>query len=481
MTFKSPFLIVDIFLAALLFVLFYSVDDGVTTGIVVLSTAAFFYAAAKAYSRPVVFVDGRKSLVNAEIFLYIFFYILFFHPYIEAAFFELDLMSHSRFTREYIEAGNRAILASALGALGFSAAGTLWRRTVPAENPSLIGPSTTFQFTLLIAFAAFFAIFIASGGYNWALGEYNRRLQTSGGLNQVFMFTGFLSMIALGSSLFSVYEKKFNILAKSNFILALLWLAVLLMVGDRNNLLLGLVIILAFISLYYVRVRSIALIGLLAFALMAYNAIADVRKSGEKSVGLILTEIFNTEHAAPITETNFSTQTTIVRATIYSAPDQIDYFYGNFTLNALLGVVPYSRSVLLWWSDAPANSSDIVRSLTAGDNASYGTGTTIISDFYLDFGIAYVFFGMFGIGTIWNVIRRRAELAPLDHDRIVIYLVAVTALAQIGRYGIAFPIRYIGWTILFVLITAFISRLHARYRGKSVGPRLGRVSHGHPR
>ncbi|MCC5959452.1 MAG: hypothetical protein JJU08_08935 [Rhodobacteraceae bacterium] len=475
---KTTFHIADITFATLLFVMFFTVGEGLYNGVVITCVGIFAYAVLKSYFNPVVFVDGRKSLVNAEILLYIFFYILFFHPYIEVAFFDLNLQYHSRFDREYTHEANRALISSALATLGFSAGATFSLK--PKKSNLLVKhPASNFPLIVFTLLSLFATVFFLTGGSNWLSGGYDRRAQTTAGtLNQVYMFTNWIAALAIGTSLFSFYTRRVNFVVYMNMTAGLSWLCILLLIGNRNMMLLSLVVILAFVSLYYIRIRSIVILALFAFALMAYNAIAEVRSSPDKSMGAILAEILNPEHAKPISETNFSIQTTAVRATIHAIPETIDYFRGYFTLNAVLAILPYARSLFLWWSDVPASSSFIIRSLLGGENLGFGTGTTIISELYLDFGIFYVFFGMglFGIG--WAVIRQRAQSMPLSHDNVLIFLIAVTSLAQIGRYGIAMPIRYIGWTILLIIISRQLSR--ARNIARSVQKRKS-LSHRSPK
>lgn len=114
--------------------------------------------------------------------------------------------------------------------------------------------------------------------------------------------------------------------------------------------------------------------------------------------------------------------------------------------------------MLLWWTDAPSTSSEIVRSFTLGDHANHGTGTTIISDLYLDFGVFYVFIGMAILGLIWGLIKNRAQRFPLSHDYVMMYLIAVTSLAQCGRYGLPMPIRFIGWMLILLIIARLLSK-----------------------
>lgn len=458
---KTALHILDITFAGLLFVMFYTVGEGLYDWVVIVCVAFFAYAVLKSYFNPVIFVDGRKSLVNAEILLYIFFYILFFHPYIDAVFFDLNLQHHSRFDREYTHESNRALIASTLAVLGFSAASSISLKG--KRSPTNVVSPTTAALPILIflLMSGFIVIFFAGGGSSWVFGQYQRHAQTASGLNQVYMFISWISAVAIGNALLAVQHERMNFFVKLNIVVSFLWLLVMFKIGDRNMLLLSLVVLLAFFSLYYIRIRTPILLILLAFALNAYNAIAEVRASPDKTLTLIVSEIFNPTHSSSISETNFSIQTTIVRATVHATPDQIDYFYGNFTLNALLGVVPFSRSLFLWWSDKPANSSDIARALTAGESSSFGTGTTIISDLYFDFGIAYVFVGMFFFGLLWKYIRDRAELHPFSHDRVLIYFIAVVSLAQVGRYGIAMPIRYIAWTMLLIFLAKVLSRSFA--------------------
>ena len=87
---------------------------------------------------------------------------------------------------------------------------------------------------------------------------------------------------------------------------------------------------------------------------------------------------------------------------IYNVPDNYNFSYGYFQLRNLISVVPGASGMLLKLvhdgNPMYNGSSNFVTYLIQGNNPSYGDGSSILVDFYLDFGIVGVFIGMFCFG-----------------------------------------------------------------------------------
>jgi len=87
---------------------------------------------------------------------------------------------------------------------------------------------------------------------------------------------------------------------------------------------------------------------------------------------------------------------------LMNVPSKYDYRYGLFQLQYIYGIIPGlagRMTTLLYGSDTKyMNSSMFVTYLIQGNHPGYGNGTSLVADFYLDFGIIGVIVGLFLFG-----------------------------------------------------------------------------------
>ena len=83
-----------------------------------------------------------------------------------------------------------------------------------------------------------------------------------------------------------------------------------------------------------------------------------------------------------------------------------------------------------------------------GRNATWGTGTNIISDAYLDFGIIGVIAIMYLFGYFGGFVKHQLINNPNNTQWIFIYLILIGYYSELSRYGFDFPLRSIVWTLL---------------------------------
>jgi hypothetical protein len=110
-------------------------------------------------------------------------------------------------------------------------------------------------------------------------------------------------------------------------------------------------------------------------------------------------------------------------------------------------------------------------------------GTNVISDSYIDFGVAGVIAGLFAIGLFAKAIRNYAARDPYDPRRVIIYLLTLASLAELPRYAIDLPIRILVWAVVFCALVGTVterSRWQASARpGRTTGPRATSAALGH--
>ena len=91
-----------------------------------------------------------------------------------------------------------------------------------------------------------------------------------------------------------------------------------------------------------------------------------------------------------------------------------DYGYGKYQITYILSCVPFVHSFL----DLPKPTSDYISHLIQGENLTYGNGSSIIADFYLDGGFIGVMLGMF----VFGYFVRQFELVLFANKKSSLFL-----------------------------------------------------------
>lgn len=200
-------------------------------------------------------------------------------------------------------------------------------------------------------------------------------------------------------------------------LLLLFWhIAFSLFVGDRGPIIYF--SLLAF-GIYFLRwkqidfFRTLVVVFLLSSFLTFIGQVRQSRFSGMGYLDRIVNIFSNYERGdqhskgfdvrVPVSETlelAFSIDT--LNHAIYNVPNKYDYMYGMFQFQNIVSIVPglsgIVNSLLFGNEKEYSDSAAFITYLIQGKNPGYGNGTSIIADFYLDFGVYGVVIGMFLFG-----------------------------------------------------------------------------------
>ncbi len=118
-----------------------------------------------------------------------------------------------------------------------------------------------------------------------------------------------------------------------------------------------------------------------------------------------------------------------------------------------MGIIPFSRSVFVSPDDPFVTSADFLTEGVLGPAATWGLGTNVISDIYVDFGLLGVILLMFIMGRWSSFVSFKVSKVNCNIRWFVIYLFTLALYSQYARYSFDFPIRNIAWTyFMFVLV-----------------------------
>ena len=143
---------------------------------------------------------------------------------------------------------------------------------------------------------------------------------------------------------------------------------------------------------------------------------------------------------------------------ISNVPERHDYFYGKLWVSQLLANIPLAQSLYLNISGDKfyeLDSAEYITYITRGRFSTWGEGTSLIADIYLNFGTIGIIIFMFLLGIFFKKIMNEFELKSNLY-----WIIAGAILASysfyLGRAGIFYPLRPMLWSILLIFI--FIKR-----------------------
>ena len=164
-------------------------------------------------------------------------------------------------------------------------------------------------------------------------------------------------------------------------------------------------------------------------------------------------------------------------------PEISDYYFGWIQAGRLSNTIPFSaglfRKVIPFSvhnTPLGSTSSSVFTYYILGPNSTIGTGTSILGDLYLDFGIIGCLVGMFGFGYFIGWVELRAQ----SHQgvyQIVFYLLVVSTAIYWPRSFIG--VNFQSWFLSILCIYAsqrYLLNLRIRRVSASSKIRIGRLS-----
>ena len=143
---------------------------------------------------------------------------------------------------------------------------------------------------------------------------------------------------------------------------------------------------------------------------------------------------------------------------LQAVPNEHDFFRGRLKVNEALGIIPFGRFFFGDKSSAVRyrNTSEWLTWYTLGPNSSWGVGTNLVADLYLDFGPGGVVAGMFLLGIILGVIKRKSA-AGSSLLVLVLYCYFAGLLAILPRYSFLVIMRAILWPLALLIVIGFFA------------------------
>ena len=395
----------------------------------------------------------KQSYFQLEIIFWIFYFIVFYLPYVHV--FDDGHIQESTFVpRQFVEQGNRAVTASTIGFIAF-----MMGRYLPIhlkDKKIAIGKdlllSKFLQIISILASLFFGIAFIPQALIMIASSYAGSEFSDLNDTINYFFLQFFLSVLSINALYQVIRLRKISLLFVCSCIIYIIFVLMILLTGDRSGFIKLIAIPLFVISHYLLKVklRYIVLGGILIFIL--YDFIETFRMMEEFTIEeyYSLHEERNEKHEG---DSSFNNTTTLTRASFYyidclNSP----HSYGYFLIISALRSIPFGITTFFpnekYYGTAPI--------LTDLCHSDFSLGSSIIAESYIEFGLLGVILYLFVIGFLVNyctvrLLRNRYGLMELS-----LYAILFSIIIILPRYSTAIIVREIVWMYLLLLLAKFI-------------------------
>lgn len=444
------------FLVILLLAAFFTVQPGADPYIIWPCLIIFYSYGVSALRRPFYAIKGIKSYFSLEVLFLTFCFLIYFQPYQMYALGIFNLYNQTSFRDAFFDFSNQAVIYSTLGVVAFCAG--LGRQPAPPTNdanetPLILRQNRQLRHLNVISFCgsgALLTIYDLAGWRSAGEGRYTTGASGGAAAEGTALLITMFCMISIAFWIATkVRRERTQFVTLMGLAVAAYWAVRLLSVGDRNTFLLLAIVAAGGYASYVRRVGLPIIVLAIVGGLAGYNAIEAIRLSGSISIESLIQYFME---PAPETDSvsSFNNTTVTARAALYAVPNLYDFGLGIFKFIGFAGIIPLVRGIVLPNYTGPTTTSEILTNIMLGPNSSWGVGTNVISDLYMDFGIFGVPVGMYLLGRFARGVRRAAVQHPTSTRATVFYLLMLALFAETPRYAIDFPVRVLVWTALVV-------------------------------
>lgn len=269
--------------------------------------------------------------------------------------------------------------------------------------------------------------------------------------------------------IFFKFLKKLTIvnIIKGNFwflSILLIYLFTFLLIGDRGPFLQMVLVIMLCYGIFIHRIKFTSLVALVVVGSLLLTIIGLGRSLEDGNMFESGYSKFQNSESNPTDELASSVR--IMYRAITYFPEQIDYLYGLQFLIGILGIVPFASGLFITAFGIPTEltaSSRMFTYIGQGNNVTYGEGTEIVSDIFINFGIYGVFIIMFLYGYFTSKVSFNAIKKHSDKYFLILLVITSTAI-YINRAQFLMPLR----DIIYILVIFRIVRKQTRFNNNQV-------------
>lgn len=326
------------------------------------------------------------------------------------------------------------------------------------------------QFQYLdISITLLFLLFIYLVGKSFLSGSYNGVSNWGAGAVYINMILKYLLALRIiyfwinNDHIFSINTLNNN---KLFFINLLSYAILFLSVGSRSPILYLAIVFLGSYSVFQHHINLKKLIVLLIISSFAFTIIGLGRSQDSSTINQNIVEVGYTAYTKNENNTNNTDELASSIRILYRAIDVVPakhpYLYGVPMTLSIIGIIPFGGSFVLNLVDLPKYYSSTPLFFTylgQGNNVSYGEGSELIADLYVNLGTTGVIIVMFIFGYIISIFTNEVFFKESYKYKIV-YIVLLFFAIYINRDFLFSILKPIIWILVF---DYFYSKKHIIY------------------
>lgn len=346
-----------------------------------------------------------------------------------------------------------AVLVWMLG-FWFSSLKRVNYKTVDIEKPYKV-ETKKIDILLLVFFLAFLGLV----GSEFLSGSYDGGDNWGAGTTYVYMILRVVIILKLIyffiNNKHSNKGKLFNsIINDKIFVVVLIsFVFIFFVAGDRGPVLDVFIIIGLLYSIFYKRIKLSTfifgiIIGSFLMTLLSLGRFRENTSDGSiLSAGL---ENFNKEGDNVIVTEELAMSNRILYRALDVVPDEHPYLYGATFISEIVGVIPFGGSVYMALTGVPElyrSSSYFFTILGQGAFFTFGEGTEVLADIYINFGFYGIPILMFVLGYFVSYVMYKFTFGK-KHVFIICYVVLVMGALYLNRSHYLDPFKDLIYAIV---------------------------------
>lgn len=335
--------------------------------------------------------------------------------------------------------------------LGFRSKIYLTKHSTPI---SPIKKKKSFDVLMIISFLVFYALVGSefwkgnhAGSDNWGAGATYAYIFV-----RTFLFLSIIYLFYSNQNRLQNREDYVKFYIKNKLVLNLTFIYFLgfLLIGDRGPIMQVILLYLAGYTIFVKRIKFIKILGLIIFGSFVLTIIGmgRTRDTSTRDGNIISSGIENFNDKEDVNPTNeLATSVRILYRALDVVPEKHPYLNGITLISNIVDIIPLSGSI----TPVPKiyqNTTHFFTFLGQGINPTFGEGSEIIADLYVNIGIIPTLLVAVIFGYFISYMTYKQQNNP-NEIQLIIYLGLLILALYLNRSNFLMPLKIIVYMLVF--------------------------------